>query len=211
MADIRLSQLYPEAGGHHFKKPWKFIPSVSLVGNVTAIMGNGTATISSATNFFTEMARRGLQDTTNWTANTYKTLLNVTSGCGLVACVVGPTSAGADTTTFEITVDGILYTMSIVTASGTRAVLSIGSVRTAGAGTYILNNTMGPIDAGGTTFGDDNYAEINLPHWGEIGKYGSPCLEFERSLLIRAKHSASVTNSTATAYSAIQYRKGLTA
>ena len=168
------------------------------------------------TNFFTEMARRGLQEQTNWASNTYKTLLSVSSGAGLVAAIVGPTAGGAETTTFEVTVDGVVSTLVVAgLASGSRAVLTAAMVAAkdpyndgfAEAGMILAGGEA--LDANKQVFtATPTAASILLP-WAAIQLTAVPCLRFSKSLLIRAKHSASITNSTATAYSAVQYRLGL--
>jgi hypothetical protein len=157
--------------------------------------------------FFTEMARRGIQEQTNWTADTYKTIVNINSSKGgWVFAYIGCTAGGAETHTTRWTIDG--KTAQTVTvaglASGERAVLLSGASTTSTApGNEAL-------DADKATFGAIG-ANNSIATWAGISNLSIPLLRFEQTLLLEAKHSVSITNSTATAYSALQYRLGLTA
>lgn len=205
--------LFGSSAGIHFKEPWQFMPYCATASALQTYTTADANNASNTTAFFTEMARRGLQDTTDWTANTYKTLLNVSSGKGLVACLVGPTAGGAATTTFRITVDGVQDEIAVTgLASGERAVLIKGGVNlnsaftTAGGFQFSGNEAL---DADKATFGAIQGSPAFITPWRMIDALGTPCLIFTASLLIEAKHSASITNSTATAYSAVMYRLGL--
>lgn len=198
-------------GGIHFSDPWLMMPQIGATGGFRVHDSAGAAQNCATTAFFTEMARRGLQDQTDWTANTYKTLLSVSSGKGLVYWVNGPTAGGAETTTFEITVDGVLVEIAVgALASGERAVLHCGM----GAGglfttanQFILPDVE-TLKSDKATFGASPTG-MAVPVWSAVALLGVPMLKFKTSLLVRAKHSASITNSTATSYSAVMYRLGL--
>ena len=198
--------------GNNFTAPWKFYPVFCPVASLEVYDSASTARDSSTTQFFTEMARRGLQDTTDWTANTYKTLLNVASGKGEVAALVGPTAGGAESTTFELTIDGVLTEIVVgALASGERGLLCAYTPQLTQRFTTItdwLKPAGEGLEADKASFTITGGLSYIMP-WREIGGFGMPLLEFNTSLLIRAKHSASITNSTATAYSAVQYRLGL--
>lgn len=208
----RASELFGGGGGIHFSDPWELLPRVAAAANLTLEENDATARTSATTAFFTAMAARGVQDTTDWTADTYKTLLTVASGKGLVAAIVGPTAGGSETTTFEITVDGVLTELPIVVASGERAFLAVSGM-SAVSFTFSAHFAVqgGTINAGKTTLGDPGGSGIEpyLGGWPLISAMGTPCLKFNQSLLIRAKHSANITNSTATAYSGVMYRLGI--
>lgn len=196
------------SSGIHFKDPWEFMPFACPVADLLVQDSAAAAQASSTTAFFTEMARRGLQDQTNWTINTYKTLLSVPSGKGFVAAVVGCTSGGSETTTFEFTVDGVLSTVAVPLVVTQRAALLAktmsGSDYTTAS--QILNVSAEALGADKATFAPYTTNGFILP-WRSVTGY--PLLKFKTSLLIRAKHSATITNSTATAYSAVMYRLGL--
>ena len=156
----------------------------------------------------------GLQDTTDWTADTYKTILNVASGKGLVASIVGPTAGGASTTTFEFTNDsGTVETIAVAgLASGERAVLyavppTFSNIYTTGSQPTNPYNEV--LESDKSTFGAMASTAMLAFPWRQLGMFGAPLYQFSSSFLLRAKHSASITNSTATAYSAVQYRLGL--
>ena len=199
------------SSGIHFKDPWEFRPYTGISTEINIYDSAGTARTGATTAFFTEMARRGLQEQTNWTQDVYKTLLNVTSGKGLVAAIIGPTAGGASNTTFRFTIDGrapVSITVSAL-ASGERAMLLTAFYQ--GVAYTTANAAMQPtneaLDADKATFGALEGNVDLIPPW--LWTQGIPLLKFERSILIEAAHSASITNSTATAYSAIMYRLGL--
>lgn len=212
MADIGQEFGLGAAGGIHFKEPWLLMPYTPVATSLECYDSGAGANDSATTGFFTEMARRGLQDQTNWTADTYKTLLSVPSGKGLVAGLCGPTAGGAETTTFEFTADGVLTEVAVgPLASGERALLLAHGPTT--IGTFESQTNVEPgaeaLDADKATFGAVTFTASHIFPWKMIANMAIPCLRFNQSLLIRAKHSASITNSTATAYSFVMYRKGL--
>lgn len=187
--------------GAHFREPWQFLPRARISADY--VCAGSAATLAQ---FFTNMATAGFQDTTNWTANTYKTLLTVASGKGLVAGVIGPVAGGAETTTFEFTVDGILTEIAISVASGERASLFSGAISaTPDTG---FQDQEGGLNAGKTTL-QTSTTDLLIAGHAALTIYGTPQLMFKSSLLIRAKHSQNITNSTATAYSGGIYRLGL--
>jgi len=195
-------------GGIHFKEPWELLPHTRGAANIfdwdKATSGVTSATVA----FFTELALRGATDTTNWAANTYKTIVNL-SGKGLCAGYIGCTAGGAETHTIEITVDGRLFELPIVNASGERAMLMASPVRSDFFTTAAANGySTGDLNAAKTVIGTSAGSFV-VPTWAAITGLGTPCLKFNTSLLIRAKHSAIITNSTATAYSGVIYRMGL--
>jgi len=134
----------------------------------------------------------------------------VPSGKGLVAAYIGCTAGGAETHTVELTVDGKLVEIAIGTlASGERAALLPGCAVSGifASGTFI-GTGVEVLEADKATIGalsGTNY----IPPWSIVAFFGIPLLRFNRSLLVRAKHSATITNSTATAYSGVMYRLGL--
>ena len=199
--------------GVHFKDPWQFTPVSHSAANLGIVSNAVAETFADATAFFTQLATRGLQDTTNWTADTYKTILNVASGKGLVSAYIGCTEGTAAAThTVEFTVDGVLTEIAIpIVATGQRgclftAIMATTSFTTAAAHAAAA---FGSLNAGKTTFATIPTTTPQVLDHGWITSHGTPCLLFERSLLIRAKHSTTITNSTATAYSGVQYRLGL--
>lgn len=204
--------LFTQSNGIHYQEPWLFQPYRTSATALRVTDSGSVNQTSATTAFFTEMARRGLQDTTNWTSNTYKTILSVSSGKGLVAAYVGCTAGGSETHTVEFTVDGVLTEIAVSgLASGERAFLTASSMGTTSffvsAADYQLSASE-ELDSNKQIFGS-LVSTTNIPTWYAHTLLGIPMLRFNRSLLIRAKHSASITNSTATAYSAVMYRLGL--
>ena len=206
----RASELFGGGGGGiHFKDPWEFMPYTAAVADLLMYDSGSASRAASTTNFFTELARRGLQNQTDWVADTYKTLLNVASGKGLVAAIIGPTMGGAETTTFRITVDGVADEIAITGASGKRACLltkNNSNVDFTTANTFVLTDAEA-LAADKATFANMYAAGGFIPGWRQMSAF--PMLRFKQSLLIEAKNSADITNSTATAYSGVMYRLGL--
>lgn len=208
----RASQLFPPSNGIHFKDPWLMAYYMAPTSSLSIVDSGSTTRSCTTTEFFTQLAARGLQNTTDWTANTYKTLLNVTSGKGLVAAYVGPTAGGAETHTLEFTIDGVLTEITIGTlASGERPCMFSGVF--AGSTEYTTANILAvpgseALEADKATFGSPPESPSLLLPWRNVHR-GIPLLRFNTSILIRAKHSANITNSTATAYSGLMYRLGL--
>lgn len=211
MAEIGSKFGLGGGGGINFKEPWILQPYTATAASLQIQSSGGADQTSATVAFFTEMARRGLQDTTDWTADTYKTLLSVSSGKGLVAAIVGPTPGGSSTTTFEITVDGVLTEIAVATSSGKRALLSsFGAVVSGPVGTNVPAYAgSAALDSGKQIFSDVTASPSYIATHQFMAAFGVPQLRFNQSLLIRAKHSASITNSTATSYSGIVYRLGL--
>lgn len=204
--------LFAQSNGIHFKEPWLLQPYRSAATSLRVTDAAAANQTSATTAFFTEMARRGLQDQTNWTADTYKTILSVSSGKGVVAAYVGCTAGGSETHTVEFTVDGVLTEIAVSgLASGERALLSASGI---GTGSFFISSAdyqlsySETLDSNKQIFGA-LVNTTNIPPWYTFTLLGVPLLRFNQSLLIRAKHSASITNSTATAYSAVMYRLGL--
>lgn len=195
------------ATGPNFTDPREFYRSIIDPANANSIDTGGTVNIASVAGFFTEQSVRGISDNTNWTAATYKTLLSIPSGKGLVSNIIGPTGlAGTPTTTFEITVDGVVTVIAVTaTAITQRAILGATGL---GAGNLYITTKVPfsgaqALDAGkavpllGTTA---------MWPWQSIRSFGIPCLIYQNSLLIRAQSSES--NSTTTnqeRQSAVQY------
>ena len=177
--------------GVHFKEPWQLLPQEVLATNIATYDG-ASADTSATADFWTSVAQRGTALDTDFTANTYKTLLSVSSGKGLVAALVGPTAGGSETTTFEITVDGFLTEIAVAVSNTHRAFLGKLVQRGIFTGASLFSQDVGAFDAGKTTI--QNYAEVfYVPNWRTITNLGTPCLRFDSSLLVRVKHSANIT------------------
>lgn len=194
--------------GSNFKDIWLMTPITAASANFTLVDVGGTTRALNTTLAFTGFAKVGIQDNTDWTAATYKTIYSHTgSGLvyGLIACVAG----GAETTTFEVTIDGVLKTITITNANGERAVLlASGGVNTADF-TTATNGQMSITALDSSTLSTYQDGAWSIPGPRANQMLGVPALRYDYSCLIRMKHSASITNSTATAYSAVMVRKGI--
>lgn len=196
-----------------FTDPSGFRPYTFISTKVCAFDSASVQQTVDATAFHTEMARRGLQDTTNWTADTYKTILSVASGPGEVAFMCGPQAGGVATTTFEITGDRGTKTVAVTPlASGERALLVAPGAMTADAFYTTSSAWLKPIDealkSDKATWQVPATLVQNVLPWHAVSV---PLFTFKNGVLLRMKHSASITNSTATAYASVMYRLKLTA
>lgn len=195
----KASTAYPPgSAGVNFSDPREFMRLAINSGKLDNISAAGSGVTAATAGFFTQSALQGLADNTNWTANTYKTILSISSGMGLVSNLVGPTGlAGTPTTTFEITVDGAAAVEIAVaqTTTGHRSVLGPLAIN----GAFVIGDTLGlapdSLDAGKSvpTYTTNIYETFA---WPAIRLIGMPCLIFRTSLLIRMKSSEN--NSTTT-------------
>lgn len=206
-ARASLSLGYQSAGSN-FKDAKLFQPYSITSTGLLIHDAAASATNAGAVAFFTELANRGVIDSTNWTGGTYKTILSVSSGSGVVYAMVACTAGGAETTTFEVTVDGALQEVTVTNASGERALLVFGLGYTAATYTTAAywSASLGTLNANKDTY---TSAGGVLPHPAFLGMNGTPGLQYNKSILIRMKHSVDITNSTATAYSGVMYRAGI--
>ena len=158
---------------------------------------------------FTEWTRRGAQDTTDWTSDTYKTIVNL-SGRGLFASYLGCTAGGSETHTVEITVDGGPARTFAITgmASGDRAFVACAPFLVVDPSSEEQSGAEALDSGKNINTGVVSVSATMMP-WSTVIGRAIPLLRFNSSLLVRAKHSANITNATATSYSAVMYRKYL--
>jgi hypothetical protein len=211
LAALSIARSRGYFGGPHHKDPWLMEPRTVASASLKSYNSASTLTTGDTTAFFTGLTSYGIQDNTDWTSDTYKTLYSHT-GRGLIFGIVACTAGGAETTTFEITIDGKLHTVTVTNANGERAALLAGGAGFNG-GTEFTTATIWQqqgtaLDAGLTTQQTGN-AVILPVKW--LVNAGVPALRYDSSCLIRAKHSASISNSVATSYSAVIARKGIAA
>lgn len=196
--------------GIHYKDAWLMEPHSDGASAIKFYNSASTGTTSDTTAFFTGFTSWGIQDNTDWTANTYKTIYSHT-GRGLVYCMIACTAGGAETTTFEITLDGVLQTITITNAASARAFLSAAGHSTSGGEFTSANvawqGNAETLDAATLTTFFNNTSVIPPPKY--YANLGVGALRYDISCLIRMKHSTSITNSTATAFSGVLVRKGI--
>ena len=203
----RTSTLGGGGGGINFSDPRRMIPVTVVSNSLNFYDTSGTQQAGGSTQFFTGIAAYGVQDTTDWVANTFKTIYSHT-GFGNIAAMIACTAGGAETTTFELTIDGTLSTITVTNATGERAALltSVGSNADFTTAAQFDKAADSGLNAGTTTF---QTGAMFIPAFIKSMKTGIPLLEYKLSCLIRMKHSASITNSTATSYSGVIVRKGI--
>jgi len=207
---IRASAKFSGRTGAYFNQAHFLIP-ISDAATAFNVMQVTTGRTSATTAFFTAVAAyMGTTDTTDWTADTPKTIYSHT-GKGRFAWFLGPTAGGSETTTLEITIDGVLKEIPCAVASGERALFTtyMGQPTDEMSTTSALENQGGEtMNAAKTGFTDQVSGTVFMLPWRSILVLGIPVLRYDVSLLVRAKHSQNITNSTATAYSAMQHIAG---
>lgn len=197
--------------GPHFQDPRLLLPMTVVSTSVQLYDSGNTVRTAATTAFFTGLASYGVQDQTDWTSNTYKTIYTHT-GMGLIHGMIACTAGGAETTTFEITIDGVLREITVTNANTERALLWTGQERETDFTT--TNNEVSNVTSSGLDSGTLTTLQTGamwIPVMRHAYNFGCPLLRYDTSCLIRMKHSASITNSTATSYSGVMVRKGIAA
>ncbi len=198
--------------GIHFTDAWVMQPISLPAANIHLYDLAGSDQASNVVAFFTGLAGYGVIDSTNWTANTFKTIFTHT-GRGLVSAMFACTAGGAETSVFEITIDGgTAQTITVTNASGERAALSASGLLRPADFTTSASAVTGFITglaADGATF--NGASDLYVPPLRLLPALGTPLLRYNTACLIRMKHSVNITNSTATAYSGVMVRKGIAA
>lgn len=182
-------------GGVNFTDPRKFDRNLCLASGLRIFNSAVSGSAASTAGFFTNGILGGVDDDTNWSADTYKTLLNVSSGAGQLGALVGPASlAGTPTTTWRITVDGTAYTVAVVhSTTAERAVL--GAVFQDGGTGGFYNTAFWPYRAPDSVSSDKTTQRYGtalglvLPQWSTIRVLNIPVLEYKTSLLVECKTS----------------------
>jgi len=212
MANVATKFGLGSGGGPYFgQNDAHLIIPISDAAATFVVYENVTGRASDTVACFTAFAAyMGTTDTTNWTADTYKTIYSHT-GKGRFAGFLGPTMAGTDITTLEITIDGVVKEIPFTGASGARVWFGMYMPQTTAqfttAATFEQQGGEA-INAAKTGF-TDQFGNTALLPWRSITLMGIPVLRYNTSLLVRAKHSQNITNSTATAYSAVQHIAGI--
>jgi hypothetical protein len=191
-------------GGFNFSKPSGFFVANLPSAYIQLHDSGAVLRAPTSANFWTTLNTLGASVDSAFTADTYKTLLTVSSGAGKVPYLVGPTAPGAsETTTWEITVDGTLYTLATLPATGERSVLGVGfnisstGYTAAAPGASAIQGLQASKDQT-TGTGWVGGATSVMSAWGNLNLHQLPMLEFSTSLLVRVKHSANVTDTAAT-------------
>jgi hypothetical protein len=125
MADMRSDVLAIAAslgggGGPDFTDPKRFTRFTNFNGDNADAQGiiiGGSVNYSGQTGFWNDatygIGSQGVDDDTNYSAATYKTILNLTANAGVLFGVIGPAIADSgDTCDIRITRDGVATTIS---------------------------------------------------------------------------------------------------
>jgi hypothetical protein len=200
--------------GNFFTNPALFSTITDAAGTFFVYNASDGADASTTTSFFSEMARRGLEEQTNWSEDTFKTILS-TTGPLVMFCYISCTAGGSETHTVEITASGITKTFAIPLTSGQRGVITGSTFDDSTFWTTAARwvKPTGQVLSSNKTIFENQPANGIIPGHMGVQIANLPCLavEDDSAFLIRAKHSSAIVNSTATAFSGIMYRKGLAA
>lgn len=189
-----LSQFF--AGGRFITDPTLFS---RMNGLATKFARNGnlstSADIFTGTTAAIDRIPGSVQDDTNWTADTYKTILNLSGQSGLVVGFLGPTLPTAgDTNTMRITVDGAAYTI-VLTAQVNAGRSYLACVR---SNTIYTTVDTEMAYAGTSSDGLTAYitfvAAILSP--SDALATGATLLRFSSSLMVEMKISVNLTTTT---------------
>ncbi len=207
---MSLTSNYP---GIHHKDPWVLQPVTVVSASLMLYNSAGTQVAANTTSFFTGFAQTGIQDNTDWTLNTYKTIYSHT-GSGLIYAMVACTAGGAETTTFEITIDGVKKEITVTNANTERALLvASGFADSSGPIDFTTANQEGKplVSLDSSTLTTFQTGSLNIIPQRMAHILGAPAMRYDISCLVRMKHSASIVNATATSFSGVLVRKGIAA
>lgn len=171
---------------------------LATAAQLNLIDATATSVASSAGTFWTDMAIRGAAVDTNWSAGVKKQLYSFTGACVLEG-IIGPTSAGADTDTFEIVVDGVTWTSAALTGAAAARTCLAFLVPAAFFGTTVTTNFLAtpPVSAQNATTGLRNItgnAAYIVSAAAEV--LGIPYIRASQSLTVSITHSANLTTTT---------------
>lgn len=195
----------------NFKRLWKMIPKTGGTSSNAFATYTGSTTSTNGDNqtlMWTVLSNRGAVDSSAKTANTFASILNVSSGKGEMAAIIGPIVNADGCTSFEITRDGEgPYLVHVSTSAGSRAGL-LSNFGVANTQAYVNNATTFNLNTSKSVF--TSSVQAIVPTWEQIKYEGVPVLEYLRSLLIRVaitSDNSSTTNNER--YAAVMYRAGL--
>ena len=174
--------------GNNFSDPRKMLKlqTIPYLDNYTSV-----TRASTTADFWTGgVAVQGVQLDTDFAADTYKDLLDISSGAGLVTHIIGPAVLATQTTTFRVTVDGTAYVISVVVSQDNkRATLSPGAFDNEWITTNKRRWT--------SQFQLESNTQIITPAylWNltAFRVMGTPLLEYTTSLKVEVKNSAAIT------------------
>lgn len=193
-----LSQFFSSSGGPHTSNP-KQLTRIAVPAANIVVRQQTTETAANVAGFFTACTA---QLDTDWVADTYKTLLSISSGSGFVSAIIGPGAPSSSfmTTTFRIEVDGVTVDIPVGFSVNTNTRPCLGRFRHKSA------SATDPRDI----LSDLNTAAANVPATLQIGSTllamaltpfqcissGIGMLRYERSLSVQIKTSSAQTTTT---------------
>lgn len=186
---------FSDPGGNMTRDPRRLIATID---DAADIMDAASGAASTGSTFFANLDACGVAVDSNFTASSQKTILSV-SAAGELCAVVTPTLASAsDTCAVEITVDGVVYTITF-TATGSaqrgllgasRAAADTGSVPSTSIAHTKLNaaKKLGVFATGTVDWGVQSPVACRF--------FNLPRLRFESSLVVKMTTSQNITSTT---------------
>ena len=187
------SQFFPSTGSN-FSDPRKLFRQ--YLDNASLWLA--TSTHSDVAGFWTLFADSGDFTAVTRTASTYSTLMSASGGPVILALIVGPVmAANTDTTTFRITVDGVVTVITMVgsasATSTTRAVLgnlSDPALFTTADKMVIRPGPSDNLSTSNIWYQTATGANVDLPSLQFQHLMGTPMLEAKDSLTVEVQLSA---------------------
>lgn len=171
---------------------------------------NATAVASSATTFWTadpgsiDRVSGSVFVTGAWTADVFRTVASISSGSGAVSHIIGPAAVNNNTTTYRVTVDGIVYTFTIpAVTSGDRTLAGWGVPLAAytAATTYGLRS--GATSSDGFSQQIDSTGGLILPNPNDARVNPGNLLLFKSSLLVEIAHASNIASAAPGSYAGV--------
>lgn len=188
------SAAYPGGSPGMFFSDPRLLPRwYETTATLLSLFQDATARAGDTSNFFAELAVRGVAVDTNWTGSSKKTLLSSSSPT-LLYHVVGPAQGVGETAIYEIVVDGVTYTLPTSPAATAGCRTCLGPLARAALFTTADANMHTMTDAAAASGWDKLKNAIgHMPPPMFFSAVGAPCLYASRSLTVSITVSANIT------------------
>jgi hypothetical protein len=187
-------------GGAHTNNP-RQLSRVANSSSSTVMRQQNTEVLSNVAQFFTNLTA---QLDTDWVADTFKTVVSISSGSGFVSAMVGPVPPSTSAITFRVEVDGVTTDIAFPSVSGTTHRPILGRVRNRSASATDPRDLFSDIHNGTTNVGSGVQTVTASGGQGvmvltpvQCHLSGAGMLRFERSFSLQMKGAVANTVTTA--------------